>query len=140
MYSTVINSHPTVIRHEVPQPKGVGVHPAASQAFSVDSAETLAMAQKQLNGSYSIPVHISGDNVKNELNGYEVPNFIHKKESKIKEDNSNAENLQNTDSETFLKRNMEQDINEFVAHFDNTKDKAERIRTCNIIYFKIPSG
>lgn len=143
MYSTVINSHPTVIRHEVPQPKGLGVHPATAAAFSVDPNQTLAEKEKMANGAYSIPVQMNAAPDAN-MNGYEVPNFLHKKEQ-IKESNSaqnqntnGAEATANTaDPAVFLKSSMEKDINEFTAQFDNTRDKAERIAACKGFCFYI---
>ena len=129
MYSTVINSHPTVIRHEVPQPKGVGVHPATAAAFSVDPNQTLADKQNIPNGAYSIPVQMNAPTDLKE--GFEVPNFMHKKEQ-IKESNQAQAGSEatNADPAVFLKSSMEKDINEFTAQFDNTRDKAERIAAC----------
>jgi len=131
MYSTVINSHPTVIKHQTPQPKGIGVHPAAAAAFSVDSAQTMAMAdsEKVPNGAYSIPVQMNASPDANQ-NGYESPNFMHKKET-IKEESSakakTGTEFATQDPAVFLKASMEKDINAFTAQFDNTRDKAERI-------------
>jgi hypothetical protein len=135
MYSTVINSHATTIRHSTPQPLGIAVHPAAAAAFSVDSDQTLAMKQAIPKGAYSIPVQISSSSNSNK-EGYETPSFMHKKERKIKEsersqNDSNTESSFNTvDPEVFLKSSMEKDINEFTAKFDNTNDKAHRIAAC----------
>lgn len=135
MYSTVINSHPTVIKHETPQPRGLGVHPATAGAFSVDSAQTLAMAEREKvpQGAYSIPVQMNAASDANK-DGYETPNFMHKKERKIQESNqSESQSQTGTDSQdpaVFLKSSMEKDINDFTAQFDNTRDKAERIAAC----------
>ena len=136
MYSTVINSHPTIIRHETPQPKGLGVHPATAGAFSVDSAQTLADKQNVANGSYSTPVQYNEGNGNNQgaMKGYETPSFIHKKEKKIQESESNESTTSNMDPAVFLKTNMEKDISDFTAQFDNTKDKAERISACKNEY------
>jgi len=130
MYSTVINRHPTVIRHQVPQPVNIGVHEDTTRAMAVDPAETLAEAQKNsLNGAYSIPIKISTGAIKDPtLSGYETPNFISKGEKKIQE--SSEEQIQNVDPAVFLKKNMEKDIGQFLAQFDNSKDKAERIQAC----------
>ena len=142
MYSTVINSHTTAIKHETPQPKGLGVHPAAAGAFAVDPAQTLAMHEKEIPaGSYSTPVKMNANS--NNGEGYETPNFMHKKERKIteSEESESESEASNTDPAVFLKSNMQKDISEFTAQFDNTKDKAERIATCknktlhNLNYF-----
>merc|ERR1712151_479718 len=79
MYSTVINSHPTIIKHQTPQPKGIGVHPAAAAAFAVDPNQTAAM-EKIPNGAYSIPVQMNAASDAGK-DGYETPNFLHKKET-----------------------------------------------------------
>lgn len=139
MYSTIITGRPTTIRHQSPQPTGVGVHPVAAGAFNVDSARTLADGQKALNGgSYSIPIQINS-NIENgnDLNGYEIPNFIHKKEKKLSEKESEGSAIKENskDPAVFLKDNMMKDISEFTAQFDNTRDKADRINTCNLLYF-----
>lgn len=130
MYSTVINRHPTVIRHQVPQPVNIGVHEDTTRAMAVDPAETLADAQKRgLNGAYSIPIKISTGAIKDPtLSGYETPNFISKGEKKLQE--SSEEQMQNVDPAIFLKKNMEKDIGQFLAQFDNSKDKTERIQAC----------
>ena len=136
MYSTVINSHSTVIKHETPQPKGLGVHPATAGAFSVDSAQTRSVP----NGSYSTPVQYNEGKNEGAMNGFETPSFMHKKERKIQESESNQEGNQseasnnNMDPAVFLKTNMEKDISDFTAQFDNTKDKAERIAACKNDY------
>lgn len=138
MYSTVINSHPTIIRHQTPQPTGLGVHPAAAAAFNVDSAQALAEKQ-HAEGKYSIPVQINAAADANK-DGYEIPNFMHKKERTVEESNKASAESGNTatsmDTEVFLKNSMEKDINDFTAQFDNTKDKKERIAACkNNIFF-----
>jgi len=134
MYSTVINSHATAIRHTTPQPKGLGVHPAAAGAFAVDSAQTLADKQHIPNGSYSTPVQYNEGNNGGAMKGYESPSFIHKKERKMEESNGNESEFSNMDPAVFLKSNMERDISDFTAQFDNTKDKAERIAACKNDY------
>jgi len=134
MYSTVINKHSTVIRHQTPQPVNIGVHEDTSRAMAFDPSETLADARNAMpDGAYSIPIKISNGAIKDPtLSGYETPNFIAKGEKKIQE--SNQEQMENVDPATFLKKNMEKDIGQFLAQFDNSKDKAERIQSC--IYFK----
>jgi len=134
MYSTVINSHTTAIKHEVPQPMGLGVHPAAAGAFAVDAAQTLAMKEKEesnariANGATSIPVIINANS--QHVEGYEVPNFMHKNEKiKESEETENGSEASNQDPAVFLKSNMMKDIGDFTAQFDNTRDKAERIAT-----------
>lgn len=130
MYSTVINRHPTVIRHQVPQPVNIGVHEDTTRAMAVDPAQTLADKIKlNGNGAYSIPIKISNGAIKDPtLSGYETPNFISKGEKKV-EETSEGQAL-NVDPAVFLKANMEKDIGQFLAQFDNAKDKNERIKAC----------
>ncbi len=134
MYSTIINRHSTVIRHQVPQPVNIGVHEDTTRAFAVDPAETLADARnKMANGAYSIPIKISNGSFKDPtLSGYETPNFISKGEKKLQE--SSQEQMENVDPAVFLKANMEKDIGQFLAQFDNAKDKTERIQACNFFF------
>jgi len=134
MYSTVINRHPTVIRHQVPQPVNIGVHEDTTRAMAVDPSLTLAdKINETKNGAYSIPVKIR--TIKDPtLSGYETPNFISKGEKKVQE--STEEQSLNMDPATFLKKNMEKDIGQFLAQFDNAKDKAERITAC-ILFFSL---
>jgi len=136
MYSTVINRHPTVIRHQTPQPVHIGVHEDTTRAMAIDPAQTLADAPKN-KGGYSIPIKITNGAIKDPtLSGYETPNFISKGEKKIQE-KVGEESFSNVDPAIFLKKNMEKDIGEFVAKFENSKDKEERTLTCNyfFIYF-----
>jgi len=134
MYSTVITKHPTVIRHQTPQPVSIGVHEETTRAMAIDPSQTLADATNKMNGAYSIPIQMTNGAIKDAtMNGYETPNFISKKE-KIKESTEDM-NSSNVDPAIFLKKNMEKDIGTFLAKFDNTKDKEERIRTC-IFFFK----
>jgi hypothetical protein len=126
MYSTVITRHPTVIKHQTPQPKGVGVHPAAAGAFAADSQPALEEKKNIPQGAYSIPVQVnsSADSLKD---GFEIPNFIHTGEKKVQESEENLSGVTNMDPAVFLKNSMEKDLGEFLAQFDNSKDKAERI-------------
>ena len=127
MYSTIINRHSTVIRHQVPQPVNIGVHEDTSRAMAVDPSQTLA--DKNGIGAYSIPIKISTGAIKDPtLSGYENPSFISKGEKKVEE--TSAEQVLNVDPAVFLKTNMEKDIGQFIAQFDNAKDKAERIKAC----------
>lgn len=132
MYSTVISGRPTVIKHQTPQPKGVGVHPVAAGAFALNSSQVLAENKNLSNGSYSIPVQISSSG---EKYGYETPNFIHTGERKVeeKETEANGSEAISQDPAVFLKQNMMRDISDFTANFDTTKDKAERISACKSI-------
>lgn len=130
MYSTVITKHPTVIRHQIPQPVNIGVHEDTTRAMAVDPSETLDDDKRKMaNGAYSIPIKISNGAIKDPtLSGYETPNFISKGEKKLQE--SSGEQLENVDPAIFLKKNMEKDIGQFLAQFDNSKDKTERIQAC----------
>lgn len=133
MYSTVITQYPTVIKHQIPQPTLVAVHENTARAMAIDPSQTLEDAKNNLaKGAYSIPVKISNGVIKDPtLSGYETPNFISKGE-KIQE--SSKEQLSaNIDPAIFLKTNMEKDIGQFLAQFDNSKDKTERIQACIFI-------
>jgi len=133
MYSSVITKHPTAIKHQIPQPVTIGVHADTARAMAIDPAQTLADAKKNLaNGAYSVPIKINSDSIRDPtLSGYETPNFISKGEKKIKE-NSQEELSSILDPAIFLKSNMEKDIQQFLAQFDNSKDKAERIHSCKL--------
>merc|ERR1712160_152968 len=61
--------------------------------------------------------------------GFETPNFMHKKKEKLLESEGTGSEASNMDPAVFLKNNMQKDISDFTAQFDNTKDKAERIAT-----------
>lgn len=137
MYSTVITKHPTVIKHQVPQPTTVGVHENTARAMSIDPSQTLEDARNNLaKGAYSIPVKISNGAIKDPtLSGYETPNFISKGEKKIQE-SSEEQFSANIDPAIFLKKNMEKDIGQFLSQFENSKDKTERIQAC-ILNFKL---
>jgi hypothetical protein len=100
--------------------------------MAVNPAETLSdNIKKTGNGAYSIPVKISNEAVKDPtLSGYETPNFISKGEKKVKE--TSEEQAVYIDPSVFLKKNMEKDIGEFLAQFDNAKDKDDKIKACII--------
>ncbi len=138
MYSTVIDRHPTVIRHQIPQPTSVAVHPEAAKAFAIhpnEISEEAKLAEKMKGGAYSIPIKIeAGANPDPSLSSYETPNFIHKKENVMKTNEVVSDDKIIIDPETFLKNNFNDDINRFVAQMENTKDKSERINACK--YFK----
>ena len=136
MYSTVIDSHPTVIRHQVPQPTTVGVQKDAAKAFAVNPADTLSdkIAESVAEGAFSIPVKIqSGATNDPTLSGYETPNFIHKKET-VLNSNSDPQNGFMLDPEVYLKSNVQEDLNTFVAQLDKAKMKEEKIAVCIFIY------
>ncbi len=138
MYSTVIDNHPTVIRHQVPQPTTVGMQTDAAKAFAIN-ADPLSekRAQSLAKGAYSIPVKIgSGATNDATLSGYETPNFIHKKESVL---NANAD-MQNgfvLNPEVYLKSKFQEDLGNIVAHLDKAKMKDEKIAVCNFNFFFI---
>ena len=102
------------------------------------------MHEKEINqvpsGAYSIPVQMNA--ATHVGDGFETPNFIHKKERKVSESEENQSGMQtgseSSDPAVFLKDNMQKDISDFTAQFDNTKDKAERIATSkNITLHKL---
>lgn len=134
MYSTVVSRHPTVIRHQTPQPTNIGVSYPSARSFAADPSQTLndiktAMAE----GVYSIPVQISNGAIKDPtLSGYETPNFIAKKEKTI---TSSTEELSGIDPAQYLKLSMEKDIGTFIAQFDNAQDKKARVEARKIQFF-----
>ena len=103
--------------------------------MAVNPAETLSdNIHKTGYGAYSIPIKISKEAAKDpNLSGYETPNFISKGEKKVQE---TSEEQVNVDPAVFLKKNMEKDIGEFLAQFDNAKDKDDKINAC-IIFLQL---
>jgi len=122
MYSTVIQRHATSVVHPVPQPVNYGVRPNASAAFAQSAPEPLVP------GAYSIPVQIGGGNTIQDptLSGYETPNFIHKGEKVLP--NSNIHAPPAASLSTQMEHTVQQDIEKFVSQFENSKDKADRIK------------
>lgn len=141
MYSTVIDRHPTVIRHQVPQPTTVGMQTDAAKAFAIN-ADPLSenRAESLAKGAYSIPVKIeSGATNDPTLSSYETPNFIHKKES-ILNANSGLQSGFGIDPEVYLKSKFQEDLGNVVANLDKAKMKEEKIAVCNFfIFFFCPS-
>lgn len=119
MYSTVVHGHPTIIRHQIPQPKGVGVNSDAAKAFAL-SDEAMRLAELQRKGSYSVPVKIENSSEENDL--LEVPNFIQGREKVL-----NNSILKEDDPMKFFKDNFSKDVTLLLGDLDNKKDKAERI-------------
>lgn len=137
MYSTVINSHPTVIKHQIPQPTNIGVQTEVAKAFAINPAETLA--DKKIKSGYSIPIKIESGAINDPtLASYETPNFIHKKDTII--NGSGVGSSMGTfvlNPEVYLKKHFQEDINNVIAELDKSKDKEEKLSVCNfIIYFK----
>ena len=132
MYSTVIERHATSIVHPIPQPLNYAMHPQAAQAFHVSQQEIQSQAAKLTPGAYSIPVKIQGGAINDPtLSGYETPNFIHMKEKQIPAQGSHPlENTQHINPEVDMKNAINQDIQTFVAQFDNAHDKQERTNIC----------
>lgn len=139
MYSTVINSHPTVIRHQIPQPTTVGMPTDSAKAFSVNPADTLSdkRAQSLAKGAYSIPVKIqSGASKDPTLSGYETPNFIQKKES-AKNENTDIQTGFILDPEVYLKSKFQEDLNFIAGQLDRSKVKEEKIEVCKIHFLSL---
>jgi len=134
IYSTIIINHPTVIKHQIPQPTTIEVHEENARAMSLDSSITFTGTNKWLpEGAYSIPVKIDSELNKDlNLKVYVGSNFIYKEE-KIKE-NSQKQLSSNLDPDVFLKINIEKDIKEFTDQFNNKKDTVERINSCIYLY------
>jgi hypothetical protein len=129
MYSTVIDRHATSVVHPVPQPTNYQVHPAAARAFQ---SEPQLDVIKSTPGAYSIPVKIQGSGINDPtLSGYETPNFIHKGEKKLAP-NSGSHHPVNI--QTDMQMTVQDDIQSFVAQFDNSHDKEERIKICNFLF------
>lgn len=137
MYSTIINSRPTTISHQIPQPTTVGMHSDAAKAFAINHSESLSSKNDEAlaKGAYSIPVKIeSGSNNDPTLSSYENPNFIHKKES-ILNSNKEAQSGFIIDPEVYLKSKFQEDLNTVTAQLDKAKIKEEKISVCKI-HFK----
>jgi hypothetical protein len=132
MYSTVIERHATSVVHPIPQPTNYGLHPQAAQAFQVSHQEIQSEAAKLTPGAYSIPVKIQGGAINDPtLSGYETPNFIHMKEKQLPTNGSHAQaDIQHINPETHMQNAIQQDIQTFVAQFDNAHDKQERTKIC----------
>lgn len=138
MYSTVVESHSTVVMHPQINPHTMMAHPGVTAAFSMDPSQYQTEEPKLSPGAYSIPIRIQGGSINDPtLSGYETPNFIHKKETVLsgnqnQQTSNNQQNPGNT--QTILQNSSNNDINEFVSQFDNAKDKSEKIGICNIIF------
>lgn len=127
MYSTIVMGHPTVIRHPVPQPKGIGAHPDTAAAFAL-SDEATKLAEKMKKGSYSVPVKLESS--KGENDSLEAPNFIQSKETLLNSKNKkNYFSLKEREPQKFLQDSFSKDANMLLDNLTNKKDKAERIAT-----------
>jgi len=123
LWDHVITSHKTGVAHPIPQPVTYAVNPLTSQAFAIDAGQVQQQAAIP-NGSYSIPVQISGEASQDPtLSGYESPSFIHKKE-KIHTQNEIKKTINSPEST--ISETMEADIKTFIGQFENAKDKEER--------------
>lgn len=145
MYSTVIDRHPTIIKHQIPQPRTITAHPDALKSFNINPADSLAdkLRNSQPVGEFSIPLRLESGAINDPtLSDYETPNFIHKNENIL---NNHlipiSDNPLGVNPEVFLKSNFQRDINTVLANLDHTKDKAQKISVCNklirILIFKI---
>jgi hypothetical protein len=124
MYSTIVTGHPTIIRHSIPQPKGVGVNPDTAKAFAL-TEEATKLAEKMKKGSYSVPVKIeSYTNNGNDNGSLEVPNFIQSKETLLNEKKNENE------PRRFLLDNFTNDANMLLNNLENKNDKNEKISSC----------
>jgi hypothetical protein len=129
MYSTVIERHATSVVHPVLQPVNYGVHPEDAKAFAVKHNEIENEASKLTDGAYSIPVKIQGEPINDPtMSGYETPNFIHKGEKELPVGAHTKASVQAVNPEAHMQNSIQQDIQNFVAQFDNAHDKAERTK------------
>jgi len=135
MYSTVIDRHPTIIKHQIPQPMVITAHPDALKSFNINPADTLSdkLINSQPNGEYSIPVRLQSSAINDPtLSDYETPNFIHKNENVMKNHLLPSSNSPlGINPEVFLKSNFQRDLNTVLANLDHSKDKAQKISVCN---------
>ena len=137
MYSTVIDSHPTVIRHQVPQPTAVGMQTDAAKAFAINRSDALADKNMEslAKGAYSIPVKIESRAMNDPtLNSYETPNFIHKKETVLNA-GSNVQTEFIVDPEVYLRSKFQEDLSAVTAQFDKTKTEEEKFAVCNFYFY-----
>ena len=130
MYSTIVQGHPTVIRHPAPQPMGVGVSNDTAKAFAL-SDEATKLAEQMKKGSYSVPVKLESQASENE--SLEVPNFIQSKETLMKNGKKNRNNFAAVEPKKFLKDSFNKDAKLLLDNLENKKDKAERIATRNTL-------
>lgn len=127
MYSTIVMGHPTVIRHPVPQPNGLGAHPDTAKAFAL-SDEATKLAERMKKGSYSVPVKLEAEKGNGENDSLEVPNFIQHKETLLNGKNHKSHfSLKEREPQKFLKDSFSKDANMLLDNLENKKDKAERI-------------
>ena len=127
MYSTVIERHATTVVHPVPQPINYAVRADQAKAFQVSQSDIQAEAAKMTPGAYSIPVKLQGGAINDPtLSGYETPNFIHKGERELPANGGHAQATQAVNPEAHMQSSIQQDIQTFVAQFDNAHDKQER--------------
>jgi hypothetical protein len=130
MYSTIVSSHPTIIRHPTPQPSGLGTHPDTAKAFAL-SQEAAKLAERAKKGIYEVPIKMDTSNSFGDSDdSLEIPNFIQSKETLMK----NAKKINNEFTETepqkFFKDNFSKDADMLLHNLENKADKAERIAAC----------
>ncbi len=132
MYSTVIDRHPTVIRHQIPQPTIVGVKSEVGKAFAIKSETNFSNIN--LPNEYSTQIKYQSQAINDpKLSGYDSPNFIHKKENIFNQNEANTQKeviISNT--EVFLNMNMQEDINSVISQLENNKDKQAKISICKL--------
>lgn len=133
MYSTIVMGHPTVIRHPVPQPKGLGVHGDTAAAFAL-ADEATRLAEQAKKGQYSVPVKLQSD--KGENDSLEAPNFIQSKE-KLLNNKKNNFFTKEREPKKFLQDSFSKDANLLLDNLENKKDKAERIAVRNNLIISI---
>lgn len=132
MYSTVINSHPTVITHPILAPIVASLPNAATQQLSNGMMSNQAPQDeiaKLSPGAYSIPVKIQGGTINDPtLSGYESPNFIHKNEKIL----PTADGALIPDLPVNVSTVASDDLKEFTTTLGNAHNKQEKLDTCMI--------
>lgn len=128
MYSTIVSSHPTIIRHPTPQPTGLGTHPDSAKAFAL-SDEAAKLAEKAKKGIYEVPIKMEKSKTDEINDALEIPNFIQSKETLMKS-RKNHNEFKEIDPPKFFKDNFSKDADMLLHNLENKKDKADRIAAC----------
>lgn len=130
MYSTIVSSHPTIIRHPTPQPSGIGANPDAAKAFAL-SQEAAKLAERAKKGIYEVPIKMdSSQRIGDSDDSLEIPNFIQSKETLMKKGKKMNTEFTEIEPQKFFKDNFSKDADMLLHNLENKTDKAERIAAC----------